>query len=114
MSLKNEDQIYVDFVHKMIRTLRDHPYKGIHTKFKNVLPVLRKKFPDDDPVEIIDYLVDMAHIFRRPVKGGYMIYIFGEEPKTARANQHSQEEIDNIIEEIENNDTDTPPELKHN
>lgn len=113
MSLKNEDQVYVDFVHKMIRTLRDHPYKCIHTKFKKVIPVLRRKFSDDDPIEILDYLVEMAHIYRRPVKGGYMIYIFGEHPKPSVSGEYSQEDIDDVIEQIERDGDDDPGLLKH-
>jgi len=72
---------YRDFVYKMIKRLRRKDYKCIHTVWDNALIILRTKFPNNDPVKILDILVNKKFIYRRPTKGGYLIYIYGEEPR---------------------------------
>jgi hypothetical protein len=62
------------FVLKAIVTLRNEPYKGIHTVHSGFNGAFRKYF-NADPVEATTKLAASGIIGLRPSKGGAMIYL---------------------------------------
>ncbi|MEW6686962.1 MAG: hypothetical protein AB1393_12290 [Candidatus Edwardsbacteria bacterium] len=69
-----------EFVKKAIVSLRKEGYKGIHSVYSGFNEAFRKYFEGENPVEVINRLVQEGKIVLRPVKGGVMLYLPGEAP----------------------------------
>lgn len=73
-----------EFVAKAIKTLRRPPYKGIHSVYSGFNQAFREYF-NKDPVEATRRLAEEGKIATRPVKGGAILYLSEDAPRTADA-----------------------------
>lgn len=75
-----------EFVVQAIRRLRKDPYRGIHSVYSGFNEAFRKYF-NTNPVEATNRLAAEGKIETRPVKGGMMLFLSGEAPKRASAEE---------------------------
>lgn len=68
-----------EFTCKAIKALRVPPYRGIHTVYTGFNREFKNYF-GKNPVDATKELVAKGVITSRPVKGGALIYIAGEQP----------------------------------
>jgi len=73
-----------EFVAKAIKTLRRPPYKGIHSVYSGFNQAFREYF-NKDPVEATRRLAEEGKIATRPVKGGAILYLSEDAPRTTDA-----------------------------
>jgi hypothetical protein len=85
-----------EFVVQAIRRLRKDPFRGIHSVYSGFNEAFRKYF-GTNPVEATSRLANEGKIETRPFKGGVMLFLPGEAPKRASA-----EEIIQLIAGSEN------------
>lgn len=69
-----------EFVLRAIETLRQPPYKGVHSVYSGFNEAFRKYFPNLDPVETTNELAEQGKIAVRPARGGVILYKPGEGP----------------------------------
>lgn len=69
-----------EFVLRAIETLRQPPYKSIHSVYSGFNEAFRKYFPNLDPVETTNELAEQGKIAIRPARGGVILYKPGEGP----------------------------------
>jgi hypothetical protein len=82
-----EKLTYEEFVKQAILKLRTGDYKGIHTVYSGFNEAFRKYFDGANPIEITNQLAKEKKIVIRPVKGGVMLYLPEQFPKTDKAEQ---------------------------
>jgi hypothetical protein len=75
-----------EFVVQAIRKLRKDPYRGIHSVYSGFNEAFRKYF-GTNPVEATSRLAHEGKIETRPFKGGVMLFLPGEAPKRASAEE---------------------------
>lgn len=73
-----------EFVLKAIETLRQPPYKGIHSVFSGFNAAFREYFPGLDPVEVTNGLAEEGKLVIRPVRRGVMLYRPEDAPAGSR------------------------------
>jgi len=78
---------YEEFVKQAILKLRTGDYKGIHTVYSGFNEAFRKYFDGASPIEITTQLAQEKKIVIRPVKGGVMLYLPEDVPRTSKAEQ---------------------------
>lgn len=76
-----------EFVKQAILTLRTEPYKGIHSVYSGFNEAFKKYFEGQDPVKVTTRMAEEAKISIRPVKGGVILYLPEDAPKTTRADE---------------------------
>jgi hypothetical protein len=76
-----------DFVRQAVLKLRAEPYKGIHSVYSGFNEAFKKYFAGDDPVRFTNGLAEEGKIAIRPVKGGVVLYLPEDAPKTSRADE---------------------------
>jgi len=69
-----------EFILNAIESLRKPPYKGIHCVWSGFNRAFRQYFPNIDPVDATNELVEKGIIEIKPTKGGGLIYKKGEGP----------------------------------
>jgi hypothetical protein len=69
-----------EFVVRAIKKLRGN-YRGIHTVFSGFNEAFRQYF-GEDPRPVTQEMAGKGIIELRPVKGGVMMYLKGEAPRT--------------------------------
>ncbi len=69
-----------EFIIKAVNNLRKPPYRGIHCVYSGFNRAFRDYFMKD-PIDSVKALEMAGVVTTKPVKGGVMIYIHGEEPK---------------------------------
>ena len=72
-----------EFIKKAIVSLRKEGYKGIHTVYSGFNTAFKKYFDGEDPIKVTTQLAAEGKIVIRPVKGGVMLYLPEDAPKTA-------------------------------
>ena len=78
---------YEEFVRQAILKLRTEPYKGIHSVYSGFNEAFKKYFDGQDPVQVTNQLAEAGKISIRPVKGGVVLYLSEDAPKTTRADE---------------------------
>ena len=78
---------YEEFVRQAILKLRNEPYKGIHSVYSGFNEAFKKYFDGQDPVQVTNQLAEAGKISIRPVKGGVVLYLSEDAPKTTRADE---------------------------
>lgn len=73
-----------EFVRLAIAKLRSEPYKGIHSVYSGFNEAFKKYFAGDDPIRLTNQLAEDGKIALRPVKGGVVLYLPEDGPKTSR------------------------------
>ena len=68
------------FVIRAIETLRNPPYKGIHTVYSGFNQAFREYFPGLDPIDITRQMAEEGTIVIRLAKGGAILYKAEEAP----------------------------------
>jgi len=81
----SEKLSHEEFIKKAIVSLRKEGYKGIHTVYSGFNTAFKKYFDGEDPIKATNQLAEEGKIVIRPVKGGVMLYLPEEAPKTANA-----------------------------
>jgi hypothetical protein len=76
-----------EFVRLAIVKLRNEPYKGIHSVYSGFNEAFKKFFDGQDPVQVTNGLAEEGKISLRPVKGGVVLYLPEDGPKTSRADE---------------------------
>jgi hypothetical protein len=76
-----------EFVKLAIRKLRNDPYKGIHTVYSGFNEAFKKYFSGQDPVQFTNGLAEEGKIIIRPMKGGVVLYLPEDGPRTSRADE---------------------------
>ncbi|MDH7512267.1 MAG: hypothetical protein QHH14_04890 [Clostridiales bacterium] len=76
-----------EFVKQAILTLRTEPYRGIHSVYSGFNEAFKKYFEGKDPVQTTTRMAEEGKISIRPVKGGVILYLPEEAPKTTRADE---------------------------
>lgn len=76
-----------DFVRQAVLKLRSNPYMGIHSVYSGFNEAFKKYFSGDDPVRFTNRLAEEGKIAIRPVKGGVVLYLPEDAPKTSRADE---------------------------
>jgi hypothetical protein len=76
-----------EFVKLAIVKLRNEPYKGIHSVYSGFNEAYKKYFGGDDPIQLTNRLAEEGKIALRPVKGGVVLYLPEDGPKTSRADE---------------------------
>jgi hypothetical protein len=76
-----------EFVKLAIVKLRNGPYKGIHSVYSGFNEAYKKYFGGDDPIQQTNRLAEEGKIALRPVKGGVVLYLPEDGPKTSRADE---------------------------
>jgi len=69
-----------EFVIRAIETLRNPPYKGIHTVYSGFNQAFREYFPGLDPVDVTRQMAEEGTIVIRIARGGVVIYKAEEAP----------------------------------
>jgi len=72
---------YLEYAIMAITKLRTDKSKGIHVVYSGFNDSFRLYF-NEEPREIMDKLIKEGSIESKPVKGGIMIYLPGESPKS--------------------------------
>jgi hypothetical protein len=72
-----------EFVVRAIKKLRSPPYKGIHSAYSGFNEAFNNYF-SKDPVEATTRLADEGKIATRPVKGGVLIWLPEEAPRSVQ------------------------------
>ncbi len=75
-----------EFVLQGIKRLRKEPFRGIHSVYSGFNEAFRKYF-GTNPVEATSRLAAEEKIETRPFKGGVMLFLPGEAPKRASAEE---------------------------
>ena len=70
-----------EFVVEAVKKLRKPPYRGIHSVYSGFNEAFRKYF-GINPVEATSRLAAEGKIEIRPFKGGAMLFLPGEAPKS--------------------------------
>jgi hypothetical protein len=76
-----------EFVRQAVLKLRNEPYKGIHSVYSGFNEAFKKYFNGQDPVQFTSGLAAEGKIAIRPVKGGVVLYLPEDAPKTSRADE---------------------------
>jgi hypothetical protein len=76
-----------EFVKQGVLTLRTEPYKGIHSVYSGFNEAFKKYFGGQDPVKVTTRMAEEGKISIRPVKGGVILYLPEDAPKTSRADE---------------------------
>ena len=76
-----------EFVKLAIAKLRNEPYKGIHSVYSGFNEAFKKYFAGDDPIRLTNQMAEDGKIAIRPVKGGVVLYLPEDGPKTSRADE---------------------------
>lgn len=76
-----------EFVRLAIAKLRSEPYKGIHSVYSGFNEAFKKYFAGDDPIRLTNQLAEDGKIALRPVKGGVVLYLPEDGPKTSRGEE---------------------------
>lgn len=79
-----------EFVRLAITKLRSEPYKGIHSVYSGFNEAFKKYFAGDDPIKLTNQMAEDGKISIRPVKGGVVLYLPEDGPKTSRADEALQ------------------------
>jgi hypothetical protein len=79
-----------EFVKLAIAKLRNEPYKGIHSVYSGFNEAFKKYFAGDDPIRLTNQMAEDGKIAIRPVKGGVVLYLPEDGPKTSRADEALQ------------------------
>lgn len=78
---------YEEFVRQAILKLRIGNYKGIHAVYSGFNEAFRKYYDGINPIEITNQLATEKKITIIPVKGGVMLYLPEDAPKSSKADQ---------------------------
>ncbi|HMK42943.1 MAG TPA: hypothetical protein VK445_02275 [Dissulfurispiraceae bacterium] len=73
---------FEDFIKAAIVKLRKDNYKGIHTVYSGFNQAFKKYFEGADPIKVTNELAAQGKIVVRPVRGGVMLYLTEEAPRT--------------------------------
>lgn len=84
-----------DFIKRAIPALRKDSYKGIHTVYSGFNQAFKKYFDNEDPIKVTNDLAAKGKIVVRPVRGGVMLYLPEEAPRTQAK---GDEALDKILE----------------
>ena len=76
-----------EFVRLAIAKLRNEPYKGIHSVYSGFNEAFKKYFAGDDPIRLTNQMAEGGKIALRPVKGGVVLYLPEDGPKTSRGEE---------------------------
>ena len=76
-----------EFVRLAIAKLRNEPYKGIHSVYSGFNEAFKKYFAGDDPIKLTNQMAEEGKIALRPVKGGVVLYLPEDGPKTSRGEE---------------------------
>jgi len=76
-----------EFVRLAIAKLRNEPYKGIHSVYSGFNEAFKKYFAGDDPIRLTNQMAEDGKIALRPVKGGVVLYLPEDGPKTSRGEE---------------------------
>ena len=76
-----------EFVRLAIAKLRNEPYKGIHSVYSGFNEAFKKYFAGDDPIRLTNQMAEDGKIAFRPVKGGVVLYLPEDGPKTSRGEE---------------------------
>jgi hypothetical protein len=76
-----------EFVKLAIAKLRSEPYKGIHSVYSGFNEAFKKYFAGEDPIRLTNQLAEDGKIALRPVKGGVVLYLPEDGPKTSRGEE---------------------------
>lgn len=76
-----------EFVRLAIAKLRNEPYKGIHSVYSGFNEAFKKYFAGDDPIQLTNQMAEDGKIALRPVKGGVVLYLPEDGPKTSRGEE---------------------------
>jgi len=76
-----------EFVKLAIAKLRNEPYKGIHSVYSGFNEAFKKYFAGDDPIRLTNQMAEDGKIAIRPVKGGVVLYLPEDGPKTSRTDE---------------------------
>ena len=76
-----------EFVKLAITKLRSEPYKGIHSVYSGFNEAFKKYFAGDDPIKLTNLMAEEGKIAIRPVKGGVVLYLPEDGPKTSRGEE---------------------------
>ncbi len=74
-----------EFIKKAIVSLRKDNYKGIHTVYSGFNNAFKKYYDGDNPIDATNNLAKDGKIVIRPVKGGVMLYLPEDAPRTQDA-----------------------------
>ena len=88
---------YLEYTVRAIKKLRNEKSKGIHVVYSSFNDSFRLYF-GEEPRPIIEQLVKEHLIESRVVKGGIMIYLPGESPKSYNRDD-PQEVVDKILDD---------------
>ena len=86
-----EKSSYEEFVRRAIESLRAEGYKGIHSVYSGFNDTFRRYFNGADPVNITNQLAAEGKIVIRPVKGGVMLYLPEDAPRSQRRGDEALE-----------------------
>lgn len=76
-----------EFVKLAIAKLRNEPYKGIHSVYSGFNEAFKKYYAGDDPIKLTNQMSEDEKLIIRPVKGGVVLYLPEDGPKTSRADE---------------------------
>ena len=76
-----------EFVRLAIAKLRNEPYKGIHSVYSGFNEAFKTYFAGDDPIRLTNQMAEDGKIALRPVKGGVVLYLPEDGPKTSRGEE---------------------------
>jgi hypothetical protein len=76
-----------EFVRLAIAKLRNEPYKGIHSVYSGFNEAFKKYFAGDDPIKLTNQMAEDGKLAIRPVKGGVVLYLPEDGPKTSRGEE---------------------------
>ena len=76
-----------EFVTLAIAKLRNEPYKGIHSVYSGFNEAFKKYFAGHDPIPLTNQMAEDGKIGIRPVKGGVLLYLPEDGPKTSRGEE---------------------------
>lgn len=80
--MSEERLSHLDFITKAIMSLRKEGYKGIHTVYSGFNEAFKNYYAGEDPIKVTNELSKEGKIVIRPVKGGVMLYLPEEAPKS--------------------------------
>ncbi len=76
-----------EFVKRAIQSLRTEPFKGIHSVYSGFNEAFKNYFDGEDPVKVTTRLAAEGKIAVRPVRGGVILFLPEDAPKTSRADE---------------------------
>jgi len=91
----SEKMSHEEYIKKAIVKLRKDNYKGIHTVYSGFNQAFKKYFANADPIKVTTELAAHGKIVVRPVRGGVMLYLPEEAPRTPNK---GDEALDKILE----------------